>query len=184
MFNYGGFVRCGVVAALVAGLSGCGGGGGEAQRAQPVASVSKSTEPPYIPSPIRTVTLEPRPGPTTAETTPAECRYASVGEVEDVIGEPVTGTTVAVGGCWYRLAGVGTVDASVKISVFRDRAAQLDQGEVAVSGLGGKAFWYEGNGNLEVQAGRNVLWVEVGSIKADDKLDRAKKLVAIVRKRV
>lgn len=77
---------------------------------------------------------------------------------------------MAVGGCWYLLAGVDALGSSVKISVFRDRPAQLDQGEVAVSGLGGKAYWDKESGNLEVQAGRNVLWVEVGSIKADDKL--------------
>jgi hypothetical protein len=178
----GDFVRVGLAAVLVAGLAGCGGGDVGAQQARPAPSVSRSTEPPYIPSPIRTVTLDA--GPTTAETTPMECRYATADEVEGVIDEPVTGTTVAVGGCWYRLTGIASLSQSVKVTLWENRTAVLDNGEVAESGFGGKAYWDDDLGNLEVQVGRNVLWVEVGSIQADDKLDRAKKLYTIVRKRI
>lgn len=178
-----GILRFGMVAVLVVGLAGCG-GGGEQRQAQPAVSVSRSTEPPYVPSPIKTVTLEPQPGPTTAETTPAECRYASREEVGQIVGEPVARPTVAVGGCWYRLPGGPGLNFSVKITVFRNRVAQLDRDQVAVSGLGGNAYWDERTGGLEVQVGKHVVYVEVGSIKAPDKLDRAKDLLALVRKRI
>jgi len=179
------FQLAAVLPAVLAGLAGCGGGDGTSPpMTLPAPSVSRSTEPPYVPSPIKTVTLEDRPGPTTAQTTPSECRYATVEEVEHVVGEIVTRTSVAVGGCWYNLAGGVVLGTAVKITVFRNRVAQLDDGEVAVSGLGGKAFWSEDIGLLEVQAGKNVLWVDVGFIKAVDKQERAEQLLAIVRKRV
>nr|BFE57373.1 hypothetical protein GCM10020063_018990 [Dactylosporangium thailandense] len=54
----------------------------------------------------------------------------------------------------------------------------------ARSGLGGTASWDDDLGMLTVQLGKNVLWLQVGHIKADDKLERAKKLVGIVRKRI
>ncbi|MGI5175892.1 hypothetical protein ACQEVZ_06120 [Dactylosporangium sp. CA-152071] len=177
-------VRCGLVAVLAVGLAGCGGSGGSPQQAAPAVSVSTSTEPPYVPSPIKTVTLDPGPEPTAAETTPAECRYATVGEVGRIVGEPVTRPFVAVGGCWYRLSGASAPNTSVKITVFRNRVAQLDKDQVAVIGLGGKVYWDEGTGGIEVQLGKDVLYVEVGSIKAADKLDRAKELVSLVRKRI
>ncbi|WP_433220463.1 hypothetical protein ACQP00_18005 [Dactylosporangium sp. CS-047395] len=174
-----------ITVGLIAGLLGCGGGNGggiDVPLAQPIPSVSKSTEPAYVPSPLKTVTLEKK-TPATPQTTPAECRYATKDEVSDIIGEPIRTTTVAVGGCWYLLADVAVLNTSVKVTVFRNRAAQQDEDEVPVSGLGGKAFWYDEH-NLEVQLGKDVVWIDVAYIKADDKLERAKQLLALVRKRI
>ncbi|WP_433062245.1 hypothetical protein [Dactylosporangium sp. CS-033363] len=190
MKTSGDLVRYGLAAAitagLIAGLLGCGGGGGgkgiDVPLAQPIPSASKSTEPAYVPSPLKTVTLD-RTTPGTPKTTPAECRYATPEEVSGIIDEPIRSTLVAVGGCWYLLSDVAQMNTSVKVSVFRNRVAQQDKGEVPVSGLGGKAFWYDEH-NLEVQLGKDVVWIDMAYIKAEDKLERAKQLLAVVRKRI
>ncbi|WP_433075101.1 hypothetical protein ACQP1P_28585 [Dactylosporangium sp. CA-052675] len=113
-----------------------------------------------------------------------ECKFATKEEVSDIVGEPVLSFSVAVGGCWYRLSGSGIGTNEVKITVFYNKVFQPQKGEVAVSGLGGTASWDDDLGMLTVQLGKNVLWTQVGSIKADDKLERAKRLVALVRKRI
>ncbi|WP_238010622.1 hypothetical protein KZZ52_31145 [Dactylosporangium sp. AC04546] len=174
----------GIVSLLL--LSGCAAPAVPA-RATAIPSPSPS------PSPVTTTssaTTSPAPKPTSAmpasakpATTPALCRFATMDEVAGAIAQPVTGWLEATGGCWYRLSTVAQFTTSVKVMVFRNQVAQQDKGEVAVPGLGYKAWWYDGH-NLEVQAGRDVVWIDTGDIDADDKLTPAKKVFAVVRKRL
>jgi hypothetical protein len=104
--------------------------------------------------------------------------------VSDATGQPVYGWLEAASGCWYLLDPQPGILISVQITVFRNRVAQRDAGAVAVSGLGGNAYWNDSTGYLVVQFGRDVLWVNTGPIQATDKLAPAKALAAIVRKRL